>query len=103
MATQLLQLDLDQVSLSMATQQLQIGSGKGSQLSNCSKVVRPIGGLSSAMAMLMVGGCHVVMPKFEAKSALEAMEQHHVTSLITVPAMLLQADIISLNKLHSCF
>lgn len=56
-----------------------------------------IGGLSSAMAMLMVGGCHVVMPKFEAKSALEAMEQHHVTSLITVPAML--ADIISLNRM----
>ncbi|GLU17540.1 hypothetical protein SLE2022_339020 [Rubroshorea leprosula] len=56
-----------------------------------------IGGLSSAMAMLMVGACHVLIPKFEAISALEAIEQHDVTSLITVPAIM--ADIISLIRL----
>ncbi|GLT35708.1 hypothetical protein SLA2020_101360 [Shorea laevis] len=56
-----------------------------------------IGGLSSAMAMLMVGACHVLIPKFEAVSALEAIEQHHVTSLITVPAIM--ADIISSIRL----
>ncbi|XP_041027411.1 2-succinylbenzoate--CoA ligase, chloroplastic/peroxisomal-like isoform X1 [Juglans microcarpa x Juglans regia] len=55
-----------------------------------------IGGLSSAMAMLMVGGCHVIIPKFEPKSALEAIEQHRVTSLITVPAMM--ADFLSLIR-----
>ncbi|KAK2991244.1 hypothetical protein RJ640_018001 [Escallonia rubra] len=55
-----------------------------------------IGGLSSAITMLMVGGCHVLTPKFEAKSTLEAIEEHHVTSLITVPAMM--ADIISLIR-----
>ncbi|KAM7530402.1 hypothetical protein LguiB_033812 [Lonicera macranthoides] len=55
-----------------------------------------IGGLSSAMAMLMVGGCHILIPKFEAKSALEAIEKHHVTSLITVPTIM--ADIISLIR-----
>ncbi|TQE12058.1 hypothetical protein C1H46_002452 [Malus baccata] len=52
-----------------------------------------IGGLSSALAMLMIGARHVLMPKFEAKSALEAIERHSVTSLITVPAMM--ADLVS--------
>ncbi|GAV67241.1 AMP-binding domain-containing protein [Cephalotus follicularis] len=55
-----------------------------------------IGGLSSAITMLIVGACHVLIPKFEAKSALEAMEQHRVTSLITVPAIM--ADLISLTS-----
>ncbi|CAI9292905.1 unnamed protein product [Lactuca saligna] len=52
-----------------------------------------VGGLSSALAMLMVGGRHVMMPKFEAESALEAIENHHVTSFITVPAIM--SDMIS--------
>ena len=55
-----------------------------------------IGGLSSAMAMLMVGGCHVLIPKFEPKSALKVIDRHKVTSLITVPAIM--ADIISLIR-----
>lgn len=55
-----------------------------------------IGGISSAMAMLMVGGCHVLIPKFEAKSAFEAIEKHHITSLITVPAIM--ADLISVIR-----
>ncbi|XWS09667.1 hypothetical protein CRYUN_Cryun39dG0008800 [Craigia yunnanensis] len=56
-----------------------------------------IGGLSSVMAMLMLGACHVFIPKFEATLALEAIEQHHVTSLITVPAIM--ADLISSIRL----
>ncbi|KAM7270099.1 hypothetical protein ACFE04_029313 [Oxalis oulophora] len=55
-----------------------------------------ISGLSSAISMLMVGACHVLIPKFEAKSALEAIEQHCVTSLITVPAMM--TDLVSLIR-----
>ncbi|KAA8514830.1 hypothetical protein F0562_018009 [Nyssa sinensis] len=55
-----------------------------------------IGGISSAMAMLMAGGCHVLIPKFEAKSAVQAIEQHYVTSLITVPAIM--SDLISLIR-----
>ncbi|XP_028770166.1 2-succinylbenzoate--CoA ligase, chloroplastic/peroxisomal [Neltuma alba] len=55
-----------------------------------------IGGLSSAMAMLMVGGCHVLMPKFDAQSAVDAIEQYTVTSLITVPAIM--ADMVSLIR-----
>nr|GFA39655.1 2-succinylbenzoate--CoA ligase, chloroplastic/peroxisomal [Tanacetum cinerariifolium] len=55
-----------------------------------------VGGLSSALAMLMVGACHVLMPKFEAKSALEAIEKYNVTSFITVPAIM--SDIISLIR-----
>ncbi|XP_003594530.3 2-succinylbenzoate--CoA ligase, chloroplastic/peroxisomal [Medicago truncatula] len=47
-----------------------------------------IGGLSSAMAMLMVGGCHVFMPKFDAELAVGDIERYNVTSLITVPAIM---------------
>ncbi|KAJ0081705.1 hypothetical protein Patl1_11402 [Pistacia atlantica] len=47
-------------------------------------------------AMLMVGGCHVLFPKFEAKSAVEAIEQHSVTSLITVPTIMV--DLITLIR-----
>jgi len=52
-----------------------------------------IGGISSGLAMLMAGGCHVLIPKFEAKLAAQAIEENHVTSLITVPAIM--ADLIS--------
>jgi acyl-activating enzyme 14 len=55
-----------------------------------------IGGLSSAMAMLMVGACHVLLPKFDAKTALQVMEQNHITCFITVPAMM--ADLIRVNR-----
>lgn len=55
-----------------------------------------IGGLSSAFAMLMIGACHVLLPKFDAKSAIEAIEKHGVTSLITVPAIM--ADLISASR-----
>ncbi|XAR72548.1 o-succinylbenzoate--CoA ligase [Bertholletia excelsa] len=57
-----------------------------------------IGGISSAMAMLMAGGCHVFLPKFEAKSVIEAIDQLHVTAFTTVPAIM--ADIISLIRME---
>ncbi|KAL2484187.1 2-succinylbenzoate--CoA ligase [Forsythia ovata] len=52
-----------------------------------------IGGISSAMAMLIAGGCHVIIPKFEAKLAIECIGKHHVTSFLTVPTIM--ADLIS--------
>ncbi|KAL2467419.1 2-succinylbenzoate--CoA ligase [Abeliophyllum distichum] len=52
-----------------------------------------IGGISSAMAMLMAGGCHVIIPKFEAELAIESIGKHHVTSFLTVPTIM--ADLIS--------
>ncbi|XP_020222004.1 2-succinylbenzoate--CoA ligase, chloroplastic/peroxisomal isoform X2 [Cajanus cajan] len=55
-----------------------------------------IGGLSSALTMLMVGGCHVLMPKFDAESAVDAIEQYTVTSFITVPAIM--ASLISIIR-----
>ncbi|XP_022146566.1 2-succinylbenzoate--CoA ligase, chloroplastic/peroxisomal isoform X2 [Momordica charantia] len=55
-----------------------------------------IGGLSSAIAMLMLGARHILIPKFEDKSAAEAIDLYGVTSLITVPAMM--ADLISLIR-----
>lgn len=55
-----------------------------------------IGGISSALAMLMAGACHVITPKFEAKSAFEAIREHEVTSLITVPTMM--ADLVSYHS-----
>ncbi|KAI3710055.1 hypothetical protein L2E82_39828 [Cichorium intybus] len=60
-----------------------------------------VGGLSSALAMLMSSGCHVILPKFEAKSALEAIQKYHVTSFITVPAIM--SDIISFNRKYQIF
>ncbi|KAK3432642.1 hypothetical protein EUGRSUZ_D00173 [Eucalyptus grandis] len=45
------------------------------------------------MAMLMAGACHVLMPKFESKTAIEVIEKQDITALITVPAMV--ADLIS--------
>ncbi|KAK6154827.1 hypothetical protein DH2020_009075 [Rehmannia glutinosa] len=57
-----------------------------------------IGGISSALAMLMAGGCHVIIPKFEANLAIEAIREHNVTSLITVPTMM--ADLISFNRMN---
>ncbi|TKY72381.1 2-succinylbenzoate--CoA ligase of chloroplastic/peroxisomal [Spatholobus suberectus] len=55
-----------------------------------------IGGLSSALTMLMVGGCHVLTPKFDAESAVGAIEQYAVTSFITVPAIM--ASLISIIR-----
>lgn len=55
-----------------------------------------IGGISSAMAVLMAGGCHILIPKFDAGLAVESIHQHDVTSLITVPAMM--ADLVSFYR-----
>ncbi|GJV35855.1 2-succinylbenzoate--CoA ligase, chloroplastic/peroxisomal [Tanacetum coccineum] len=44
----------------------------------------------------MVGACHVLMPKFKAKSAFKAIEKYSVTSFITVLAIM--SDIISLIR-----
>jgi acyl-activating enzyme 14 len=52
-----------------------------------------IGGISSCLAILMAGGCHVLIPKFDAKSATEAIREHKVTCFITVPAIM--ADLLS--------
>lgn len=52
-----------------------------------------IGGITSCMAMLLAGGCHVFIPKFDAKLTFEEIKNHQVTSFITVPAMM--ADLIS--------
>ncbi|CAL9163271.1 unnamed protein product [Musa hybrid cultivar] len=51
-----------------------------------------IGGITSCMAMLLAGGCHVFIPKFDAKLTFEEIKNHQVTSFITVPAMM--ADLI---------
>jgi o-succinylbenzoate---CoA ligase len=45
------------------------------------------------MAVLMAGGCHVLIPRFDARSAFDAMREHGVTCFITVPAMM--ADLLS--------
>ncbi|KAK3120949.1 hypothetical protein QOZ80_8BG0643850 [Eleusine coracana subsp. coracana] len=52
-----------------------------------------IGGISSCMAILMAGGCHVLIPKFDTKLAFDAIREHRVTSFITVPAIM--ADLLS--------
>ena len=47
-----------------------------------------IGGLSSAIAVLMVGGTHVFMGRFNATDALDITASKQVTSFIAVPAMI---------------
>ncbi|KAG0500748.1 hypothetical protein HPP92_000820 [Vanilla planifolia] len=55
-----------------------------------------IGGISSCIATLMAGGCHVFVPKFDAELVSDTIEKQHVTALITVPAMM--ADLISFAR-----
>lgn len=50
----------------------------------------------------MLGARHILIPKFEVKPAVEAIDLYGVTSLITVPAMM--ADLVSLIRcLYLCF
>ncbi|XP_020099995.1 2-succinylbenzoate--CoA ligase, chloroplastic/peroxisomal isoform X2 [Ananas comosus] len=55
-----------------------------------------IGGISSCIAMLMVGARHVLLPKFDAESAFKAIKERKVTSFIAVPAMM--ADLVSYSR-----
>ncbi|WOL12017.1 hypothetical protein Cni_G20781 [Canna indica] len=55
-----------------------------------------IGGISSCMAMLLAGGCHIFIPKFDAGLTFEAINNYQVTSFITVPAMM--ADLIEYER-----
>uniref|UniRef100_A0ACD5WTS1 Uncharacterized protein n=1 Tax=Avena sativa TaxID=4498 RepID=A0ACD5WTS1_AVESA len=62
-----------------------------------------IGGISSCLAILMAGGCHVLIPKFDAKSAFKAIQEHKVTCFITVPAIM--ADLLyyaQKDKISEC-
>ncbi|XP_006415458.2 2-succinylbenzoate--CoA ligase, chloroplastic/peroxisomal isoform X2 [Eutrema salsugineum] len=72
-----------------------VGYGEDDVYLHTSPLVH-IGGLSSAMAMLIVGACHVLLPKFDAETAIQVMEQHCVTCFITVPAMM--ADLVCVNR-----
>lgn len=47
-----------------------------------------IGGLSSALAVLMAGGTHVFPGRFQAAKMIEDIEKYQVTCTIMVPAML---------------
>ena len=49
----------------------------------------------------MVGGCHVLIPKFDVKMAVEALEESHVTSFITVPAIL--ASLLAMIRYFSAY
>ncbi|KAH7435662.1 hypothetical protein KP509_06G074200 [Ceratopteris richardii] len=47
-----------------------------------------IGGISSAHALLLVGGSHVFLSKFNALNTIEMIKKHQVTAIIAVPTML---------------
>ncbi|KAG6516048.1 2-succinylbenzoate--CoA ligase, chloroplastic/peroxisomal-like isoform X2 [Zingiber officinale] len=55
-----------------------------------------IGGISSCLAMLWAGGCHILIPKFDARLTFEAIKEFKVTSFITVPAMM--ADLVAYER-----
>jgi long-chain acyl-CoA synthetase len=42
----------------------------------------------ATFAMTMVGGTHVMIPKFDAQSCLETLARHRVTNVTLVPAMI---------------
>lgn len=46
-----------------------------------------VGGLCSALAMLMAGARHVFLPTFSAAAAVDAIHTYRVTSFIAVPTM----------------
>ena len=52
-----------------------------------------VGGLSSALAMLLAGARHVFLPRFDAAGALAAIQKEGVTAFIAVPAMV--ADLVA--------
>ena len=60
-----------------------------------------IGGLSSAIAVLMVGGMHVFMGRFNATDALDIIASKQITSFIAVPAMI--ADLTAAAAAKSNF
>eukprot|EP00892_Ulva_mutabilis_P001494 jgi/Ulvmu1/11345/UM075_0005.1 len=58
------------------------------------------GGISSALAVLMAGGCHVFLPTYSPAAMLAAIHQHNISAMIAVPAML--QDICSLPNPIPC-
>src|SRR5262245_11373909 len=42
----------------------------------------------ATFAMTMVGGTHVMIPKFDARACLDALARHQVTNVTLVPAMI---------------
>lgn len=42
----------------------------------------------ATFAITMVGGCHVIVPKFQAEGALTAIEEHRITITNLIPTML---------------
>eukprot|EP00897_Mesotaenium_endlicherianum_P002608 jgi/Mesen1/2375/ME000156S01519 len=57
-----------------------------------------IGGISSALAMVMACGRHVFAARYDADVAISHMRAHRVTALIAVPAML--ADLVASCQAH---
>lgn len=47
-----------------------------------------LAGASPAMALTMVGGVHVCLPKFDAALAFEAVQKHRVNYVLFVPTMI---------------
>jgi acyl-activating enzyme 14 len=54
-----------------------------------------VGGLCSALAMLLAGAQHVFLPIFRATDCLKAIEMYSVTSFIAVPTMI--SDLLAAN------
>ncbi|KAJ9529207.1 hypothetical protein QJQ45_007871 [Haematococcus lacustris] len=47
-----------------------------------------VGAISSALACLMAGAAHVLLPRFNPHHALHLMQEHGVTAFIAVPAIM---------------
>ncbi|KAL3691279.1 hypothetical protein R1sor_004930 [Riccia sorocarpa] len=55
-----------------------------------------IGGISSALAIVMANGCHILLPKFEIRTAFSSISQYGVSAMIVVPSLV--SDMASYYK-----
>ncbi|KAL2622726.1 hypothetical protein R1flu_002931 [Riccia fluitans] len=46
-----------------------------------------VGGISSALAIVMANGCHILLPKFEIRAAFGSIAQFRVSAMIVVPSL----------------
>lgn len=47
-----------------------------------------VGGLNSALAVMMAGGTHIFLDKFDGSAAVKAIKHYKINTLVVVPAML---------------
>ncbi len=66
---------------------MQVGYSHETRYLNCVPLYH-VGGVSSALAVTLCGGCHVMMPKFDGAQALRIVATTGCNALVAVPTMI---------------